>query len=97
MLHLIFQTPNEIALFERIDSGDIAVFLENSVLRLLQNSSLADLLKQQLSNKRFCVLKDDLLIRGIAPDELVKGIEIINYLDFVELTIKNPLIQSWIH
>jgi len=97
MLHLIFQTSPETVLFARIDSGDIAVFLENSVLRLLQNSSLSDLLMQQLKNKRLCVLKDDLLIRGIAPDELVNGIEIINYLDLVELTVKNPHIQSWIH
>jgi tRNA 2-thiouridine synthesizing protein B len=96
MLHLIFQTPSETALFDRIDSGDIAVFLENSVLGLLQNSTLADLLMQQLNDKRLCVLADDLLTRGIATDDLVKGIEVIDYPGLVELTIKNPVIQSWI-
>jgi tRNA 2-thiouridine synthesizing protein B len=28
-------------------------------------------------------------------DELVKGIEVIDYAELVELTVKNPLIQSW--
>ena len=44
MLHLIFQSPIEIAILERIDSGDDVVFLENSVLRILQNGSLSDIL-----------------------------------------------------
>jgi tRNA 2-thiouridine synthesizing protein B len=95
MLHLVFQSPDEATLFERIDSGDVAVFLENSVLRLLKNSSLADLVTQQLSNKRLCVLADNLLINGIAKDELVNGIDVIDYSELVALTVNNPVIQSW--
>jgi sulfur relay protein TusB/DsrH len=95
MLHLVFQLPVEPALFERFDTGDVAVFLENSVLRLLQNSLLADSLKQQLSKNRLCVLVDDLSIRGISTSELVNGIEIIDYAELVKLTVNNPVIQSW--
>jgi sulfur relay protein TusB/DsrH len=97
MLHLVFQSPVEPALFERFDAGDVAVFLENSVLRLLQNSLLADSLKQQLSKNRLCVLTDDLSIRGISTDELVNGIEVIDYAQLVKLTVDNPVIQSWTH
>lgn len=97
MLHLVFQSPVEAALFKRFDTGDVAVFMENSVLRLLQNSLLADSLKQQLSKNRLCVLADDLTIRGISTDELINGIEVIDYAELVKLTVDNPVIQSWSH
>ncbi|MDI1277071.1 sulfurtransferase complex subunit TusB [Methylobacter sp.] len=95
MLHLIFQSPIETALLERIDSGDVVVFLENAALRVLQNSSISDTLTRQLGSNRLCVLSDDIAIRGIASDELVKGIEMIDYDGLVELTVNNPIIQTW--
>jgi len=95
VLHLIFQSPIEGAILERIDSGDVVVFLENAVLRILQNSAISDTLTQQLGSNRLCVLSDDLAVRGIAPNELVKGIEVIDYAELVELTVSNPAIQSW--
>ena len=95
MLHLIFQSPIDIAILERIDSGDVVVFLENAVLRVILNSDLSDRLTQQLGRNRLYVLSDDIAVRGIAPNELVKGIEVIDYAGLVELTVNNPVIQSW--
>ncbi|MDD5578412.1 MAG: sulfurtransferase complex subunit TusB [Methylobacter sp.] len=95
MLHLVFQSPIDTAILERIDAGDVAIFLENSVLRILQNGILNDRLTQQLKINRLCVLLDDITVRGIRADELVKGIEVIDYAELVELTVKNPVIQSW--
>lgn len=96
MLHLVFQSPVETAVLERIDSGDIVVFLENAVLRILQNGLLSATLTQQLKRNRLCVLSDELAVRGIAADELVNGIEVIDYAELVELTVNNPVIQSWV-
>jgi tRNA 2-thiouridine synthesizing protein B len=96
VLHLIFQSPIEIAILERIDSGDVVVFLENAVLRVIIDSDLSDTLTQQLGRNRLCVLSDDIAVRGIAPNELVKGIEVIDYAGLVELTVNNPVIQSWL-
>ena len=95
MLHLIFQSPIDMAILERIDSGDDVMFLENSVLRILQKGSLCDILTQMLKNNRLCVLGDDIMVRGIIADELVQGIEVIDYAELVRLTVKNPVIQSW--
>ena len=95
MLHLIFQSPIEVAILERIDSGDVVVFLENAVLRILQNGLLSGTLTQQLKRNRLCVLSDELAVRGITADELVDGIEVIDYSELVELTVNNPVIQSW--
>jgi len=95
VLHLIFQSPIETAVLKRIDPGDVAVFLENSVLRILQNSDISDTLMQLLNNNRLYVLSDDLAARGITIDQLVKGLEVIDYAGLVELTVSNPVIQSW--
>ena len=95
MLHLIFQSPIDAAILERISSGDDVVFLENSVLRILQKGSLCNTLTQLLKHNRLCVLHDDIEVRGIRADELVNGIEVIDYSELVRLTVKNPQIQSW--
>ena len=94
MLHLIFQSPIDTAILERIDSDDVVVFLENAVLRTLQHGDIGGFLAQKTSN-RFCVLSDDIAVRGIVPDELIKGVEVIDYAGLVELTINNPVIHSW--
>jgi tRNA 2-thiouridine synthesizing protein B len=95
MLHLIFQSPIETVILERIDSGDDVLFLENAVLRILEKGSLCPALTQLLKHNRLFVLADDIKVRGISVSELVKGIEVIEYSEWVNLTIKNPLIQSW--
>lgn len=95
MLHLIFQSPIDTAILERIDPGDEVVFLENSVLRILLKGNLGDILAQLLNRNRLCVLADDIEVRGIGADELVNGIEVIDYSELVRLTVKNPVIQSW--
>lgn len=95
MLHLIFQSPIDNAILERIDSGDDVVFLENAVLRILKKGSLCGVLMQLLTVNRLYVLADDIETRGIGTAELVSGIEVIDYAELVNLTVKNPVIQSW--
>jgi sulfur relay protein TusB/DsrH len=95
MLHLIFQSPIDPVILDRMASGDVAVFLESAVLGLLQNSVLADTLTQKLNTNRLCVLSEDMAIRGVLVAELVKGLEIIDYPGLVDLAVENPLIQSW--
>ncbi|MEI6335479.1 MAG: sulfurtransferase complex subunit TusB [Methylococcaceae bacterium] len=95
MLHLIFQSPIDNAILERIDSGDDVVFLENAVLRILKKGSLCGVLMQLLNVNRLYVLGDDIEARGIVIAELVSGIEVIDYAELVNLTVKNPVIQSW--
>lgn len=95
MLHLIFQSPFDSAVLERIAVGDEVIFLENAVLRLLKNSVFSAALTQQLTKNRLYVLADDLLVRGFNATDLVAGIEVISYAQWVDLTIKNTVIQSW--
>lgn len=95
MLHLIFQFSADTPILERIDTGDGVVFLDNASLRILQNGNVANRLTSLLSNHRFYALADDLAVRGIAAEELIKGIEIIDYPRLVTLTVEHRLIQTW--
>lgn len=95
MLHLIFQSPTDNAVLERMASGDVAVFLESAVLGVLQKGKLADVLSSRLNGNRLCVLSEDMAIRGILESELVDGLEVIDYSGLVRLTVENPLITSW--
>ena len=95
MLHLISQSPIDCAVLERLGVGDEAVFLENAVLRLLQTSADSHRLIQLLNKHPLYVLEDALAVRGIAMEELIQGINVINYSEFVALTVKHPVIQSW--
>ena len=95
MLHLIFQSPIDAAILERIAAGDDVVFLENSLLRLLRHGNLNNALAQLLKDSRLYVLADELEARGIAVDELVNGIAVIDYAQLVDLTVNNTLIQTW--
>lgn len=95
MLHLIFQSPIDPAILERMDSGDVAVFLESAVLGVLQKDRLADVLSAKLNSNRLYVLSEDMAARGILVPELAKGLEAIDYAGLVKLTVENPLITSW--
>ena len=95
MLHLISQSPIEKAILERIDKGDDVVFLENAILHILAKGLLSYTLTQLLQESNLFVLESDIVVRGIAANELVAGIEVIDYTKLVNLTVKNKLIQSW--
>jgi tRNA 2-thiouridine synthesizing protein B len=95
MLHLVFQSPLEIATLQRIGNGDAVLFLENAVLCLLKNSVYSSQLTEMQENNRLFVLISDIETRGIAVAELVEGIEVIDYSDWVTLTTQHQPVQSW--
>ncbi len=95
MLHLIFQAPLDCAVLERIAAGDDVIFLENAALGLLQKNRLGDALKRLLEECQLFVLADDLAARGLSAVDFPTGVAVIGYQEFVALTVKNALIQSW--
>ena len=95
MLHIISHSPVEVAILERIGAGDVVIFIENAVLGVLRQGALSGNLQRSLKEYRCCVLLADMEVRGIGVEELVSGIEVMDYCGFVELTVQNPVIQSW--
>jgi tRNA 2-thiouridine synthesizing protein B len=93
MLHLIFAAPVTNAILARVGAADEVVFLENAVLAIVQHNVLTNF---ALLNTGQCyVLADDLAVRGITANELRPSIQVINYAEFVALSVKHPTSQSW--
>lgn len=95
MLHLVSQSPIDSAVLARLCAGDDVVFLENALLRLLNTGELNGILSALLNTHQLYVLADDLTVRGMSAEELVQGISVIDYAQFVALTVKNSVIHSW--
>ena len=96
MLHLIYQSPIDNSVIQRIESGDDVVFFENAVFRVNKGSQQSSGLEKMLANNvHLHVLSDELEIRGVKADELLLGIAVIDYLDLVALTEKNKTIKTW--
>lgn len=95
MLHLIFQSPLECAVLDRIAAGDDVVFLENAGLGLLQKNRLGDTLKRLLEDCQLFVLADDMAARGLSAADFPTGVAVVGYQEFVALSVKNAVIQSW--
>ncbi len=96
MIHLVFHSLNDNILFQRIGSGDDVVFFENSIFSLTKdgvlNKDLQGLLK---NNVRLYSLLEDIETRGLSENELVTGVQMIDYSELVILTEKNKLIRTW--
>ena len=95
MLHIITKSPVEPSILDRIDAGDTVLFIRSAVLAALAGNILQERLKSMLRQNQLFTLSPDLAARGILPKELLYGIGIIDYADFVELTIEHSVIHSW--
>lgn len=96
MLHLIFQSPLQTATLRRIGKDDAVLFLENTVTCLLKNGKHSLELSHLLTGQRLFVLLADIETRGISVAELLDGITVIDYADWVNLTTEYQHIQSWL-
>ncbi len=95
MLHIIYQSPLELATLQRIAINDSVLFMENSLFRLLKSSRNTSELETMSTLHSLFVLDEEIEIRGIDPSELVTGIKVINYQEFVTLTLNHSLILTW--
>jgi sulfur relay protein TusB/DsrH len=95
MLHLIFELSDSVVL-NRLHNQAGVIFLNNAVLRLVKNSIFQNTLIELLMTTPCYVLNDDLTLRGIEKNLLLDGITPIDYTKFVQLTVENTPIQTWI-
>ena len=90
MLHIISNiTP---VILKRVNANDAVILLDNAVLNVLKNNQYQE---QLHSLKQLYVLNEHLTERGILKQEILEHINIIDYSDFVQLTVEYHPIQTW--
>lgn len=95
MLHIIDDFPVEPSALNDVESGDTVLFIENAVLAVKQGARGFTLLKQALTHLNFCVLASHLRARGVAANEVERGVSVIDEQDFEDLTEDNVAVKSW--
>lgn len=96
MLHLLTANPLTAAVAERIAAGDVLVLQSAAIWSAVTGH--IDNRKLQLLLERGChvrVMQDLLTASGIDPQQLLPGVDIVDYPGLVELTVAHYPIQTW--
>lgn len=99
VLHLINRSPGEspalAQCLDRVGEGDAVLLLEGGVYAVLQDSFFAPSLRAAMGKVSIHALSADLAARGIAAEEIVEGVVLVDYEGFVRLSLAHAPILSW--
>ena len=76
---------------------DASILLyEDGVYAALSGTVMVHKLRDVLDDVRVYCLKPDLAARGIEPEKVLAGIELVAYEGFVELCVEHRRVQAWL-
>ncbi len=100
MLHTVNKSPFEnssISSCLAMCTNDSSVlFIEDGVISVMKSTKFSDLIMDSLSKYKIYALKPDLEARGLSLDNVIDGVEIVGYDEFVDLTTEHDSVQSWL-
>lgn len=100
MLHTINKSPfekNSLQTCLRLTKpGNDILLIEDAVYAAMDGTSVSSTVSEAAKNYHLYVLGPDLASRGVAEDELIKGVEVVDYDGFVRLAAQNDTVQSWL-
>lgn len=98
MLHIINKSPLSTqaltSCLRIVQADDVILLIEDAVIAALNNTAFTTEITSTLETKKIYALKDDLIARGVL-DKVISKIKIIDYAEFVDLTVQHYPIQSW--
>jgi tRNA 2-thiouridine synthesizing protein B len=99
VLHLVNRSPGaSLALslcLERAGTGDAVLLLEGGVYAAVQGSEWNPRLAEAMQQVTIHALAPDLAARGIATEEILAGVVLVDYEGFVGLSMLHKPIMSW--
>lgn len=100
MLHIVNKSPFERnslnSCLEMSKSGSAVLLIEDAVIAARAGTVVESQLKEALKSKRIYVLGPDLEARAVPVQNLLTGIEVVDYSGFVTLTVEHENVQSWL-
>jgi tRNA 2-thiouridine synthesizing protein B len=100
MLHTVNKSP-----FERrtLDSalrhavkGSGILLIEDGVYAAFDGTVVADKVKAAMADHKVYVLGPDVSARGMSEDNVIDGVQVIDYSGFVDLVTEYDKVQSWL-
>lgn len=99
LLHIINTSPamrSSLQSCLRVAQKHHAILLiEDAVIAARKNSATESIIESVLQRCKVYVLEPDLLARGIKTQQIITGIELVDYPGFVQLTVDYSGVQSW--
>ena len=100
MLHTINKSPFEKNSLESClrlaKEGDDILLIEDAVYAATADTAISAQMEEAVRKHGVYALGPDLSSRGIEQSKLLEGIEVVDYAGFVDLTVKNETVQSWL-
>ena len=100
MLHTINKSPFENSTMSSciaMCSQDSSIlFIEDGVISDMKSTKFSELIENALKEFKMYVLKPDLEARGLSLNNVIEGVEIVGYDEFVDLTTEHKTVQSWL-
>ena len=90
-----FEKPALSSCLQHALPGSVVLLLEDGVYGARAGSAPADQLKNA-RDVRVCALGPDLAARGISPDVLASGVEVLDYEGFVDLAVECDKVKAWL-
>ena len=99
-LHTVNKSPfekNSLEACLRLAAKGCAVLMyEDGVYGAMKGTTATDAVKAAMKNMSFYVMGPDLKARGIDASKIIEGIKVVDYSDFVKLSVENDKVQAWL-
>ena len=100
MLHTVNKSPFEnstvISCISMCAKNSSILFIEDAVISVMKSTKFSKTISNSLKDFKMYALKPDLEARGLSLDNVIKGVEIVGYEEFVDLTTEHDSVQSWL-
>lgn len=100
MLHLVNKSPFERNALEsclkHAEAGSAIMLIEDAVYAAASGTVFSDAMTSTATRHTVCVLGPDLAARGIAADNVLDGITVIDHGGFVDLVVDKGPVVSWL-
>lgn len=100
MLHIVNRSPlmnNALQSCLRLAmAGSEVLLIEDGVYAAKSGTETETLVRNAMQTLTFYALEADLQARGLTPETLIDGIQLVDYGGFVDLVASNPVNQTWL-
>ena len=100
MLHTVNKSPFEnssvTSCISMCAKDNSILFIEDAVISVMKATKFTGMVESSLKDFNIYALKPDLEARGLSLDNVIEGVKIVGYEEFVDLTTEHDSVQSWL-
>nr|VFK41130.1 MAG: tRNA 2-thiouridine synthesizing protein B [Candidatus Kentron sp. SD]VFK46283.1 MAG: tRNA 2-thiouridine synthesizing protein B [Candidatus Kentron sp. SD]VFK79977.1 MAG: tRNA 2-thiouridine synthesizing protein B [Candidatus Kentron sp. SD] len=100
ILHIVNKSPFEKTSLDSClvysKEGAAILLIEDGVYAALSGTAIADRMSAALKKCGVYALGSDVKARGMDVKKVIDGIKVVDYGDFVDLTVAHESIHSWV-